>query len=378
MMGRKRRRTTRHDEPRPEGDDLVEWGGELMLAAGFTSGGAPYGETVDEFREANAVDDRKKGWARAKEAFWSAAVKLLGTDAESEVGWVKRVGQGLYRDVFLAEVRGFSKAGELSRDLVALIPRHDAPADLFERVQREPILLDELHSLNLGFRVPQFSTVVLESQRPVLVREFLRGMPLDLRAGRQPQARPWKVVGRTAAEIHSIDPGSVAGLVPGFATRKEHAVASIEELDAMAGKPVTDDALTFMRANLPKDEPASFLHGDLLGQNILIDPEQPQRAFAVIDWEHSLVGDPAYDLAIVTRGVRRPFQMADGLDRVLGAYHEEGGAPLTKTNVHLHELCLIGGYYLASLQGDHPDPADQVLQHMRGLLRRAEADVSRS
>ena len=89
------------------------------------------------------------------------------------------------------------------------------------------------------------------------------------------------------------------------------------------------------------------------------------------------MGDPAYDLAIVTRGVRRPFKMADGLDRLLASYDEAGGAPLTKTNVHFHELCLLGGYYLAALQGDHPDPPGQVLQHMRGLLGRAEADLGR-
>jgi len=374
-MGRKRRRDTGHDEPRPEGDDWVEWGGELMWAAGFTSGGAPYGLTEDEFREVNAVDDRKKGWARAKEVLRRAAVDQLGPESDVEVGWVKRIGEGLYRDVYLADVRASSDVGELARNLVALIPRSDAPEDLFERVEREPALLERLNGLNLGFRVPQFSSVVLESQRPVLVREFLRGIPLVLFAGPQPRVRPWQIVGRTAAEIHSIDAGSVAGLVPGYATRREHAAACVEELATMAGKPVTDDALAFMRANIPEEEPARFLHGDLLGQNILVDPEQPEWAFAVIDWEYSRVGDPAYDLAIVTRGVRRPFKMADGLDRVLVAYHEEGGTPLTKTDVHFHELCLLGGNYLDSLRGDHPDPPDQVLQHMRGLLGRAEADA---
>jgi thiamine kinase-like enzyme len=29
---------------------------------------------------------------------------------------------------------------------------------------------------------------------------------------------------------------------------------------------------------------------------------------AVIDWEYAIRGHPAYDLAIVTRGTRRPFQ----------------------------------------------------------------------
>ncbi len=374
MMGRKRRRNTRHDEPRPEGDDWVDWGGELTGAAGFTSGGAPYGVTVDEFREANAKCNRKRGWAHAKEALRRAAADLLGADAQVEIGWVKRVGQGLYRDVFLAEVEGRSKAGEFRKDLVALIPRPDAPADLFERALREPPLLDRLCSLDLEFRVPQWSTVVYGSERPVLVREFVRGFPLDLRAGRQSRARPWEVVGRIAAEVHAVQPGHVAGLVPGFDTRREHAAARAEEIEEIAGEPLTDDVLAWLRTNLPKDEPASLLHGDLLGQNILMDPDDPSRASAVIDWEYSLVGDPAYDLAIVTRGVRRPFQKADGLDRVLDAYHEAGGVELTKTDVRLHELCLLGGYLLDARRGEHPHPAGQVLQHMRGLLQRAEKD----
>ncbi len=257
---RTKRRRRLEDEPRPEGDDWIDWGGELIWAAGFTSGGAPYGLTVDEFREANAVDDRKKGWARAKEVLRRAAVNQLGPKSEVEVGWVKRVGEGLYRDVYLAEVGGFSDAEELSSDLVALIPRSDAPEDLFERAEREPALLERLNDLNLGFRVPQFSSVVLESQRPVLVREFLRGIPLALFAGPEPRVRPWQMIGWTAAEIHSVDPGKVDGLVPGYATRRGHAAACLEELEAMAGTPVTDDALAFMRANLPEEEPARFLH----------------------------------------------------------------------------------------------------------------------
>ncbi len=373
-MGRRGRRHRDMDEPRPEGEDWVEWGGQLTWAAGFTSGGAPFGMTVGEFREGNARHHRKRGWVHAKEALRYAVANLLSPDAEVEVGWVKRIGQGLHRDVYAAEVEGRSAAGEIRRDLVALIPRADAPADLWERTLREPLLLKTLCDLDLELRVPQWSTVVLESRRPVLVREFVRGAPLDLRAGRQSRVRPWQVVGQTAAAVHTVEPRHVTGLVPGFETRREHAIARVEEIEEIAGDPLADDVLAWIRGNLPRDEPASFLHGDLLGQNILIDPVDPQRAVAVIDWEYSLVGDPAYDLAIVTRGLRRPFQMADGLDRVLAAYHEAGGVPLTKTDVHLHELCLLGGYLLDALQSDHPHPADQVLNHLRGALRRAEKD----
>ena len=54
------------DEPRPDGEDWVEYGGVLMWVAGFTEGGVPYGLGVEEFRLANERDARDAGWARAK------------------------------------------------------------------------------------------------------------------------------------------------------------------------------------------------------------------------------------------------------------------------------------------------------------------------
>jgi len=56
----------------------------------------------------------------------------------------------------------------------------------------------------------------------------------------------------------------------------------------------------------PPDDPSVLLHGDLLGQ-ILLAMDGPHH---VINWEYATRGDPAYDLAIVTRGVEQPFQIA--------------------------------------------------------------------
>ncbi len=71
-----------------------------------------------------------------------------------------------------------------------------------------------------------------------------------------------------------------------------------------------------------------LLHGDLLGQNILLAADGPHH---VIDWEHVKHGDPAYDLAIVTRGVKQPFQIANGLDRLLEAGFVMGPTSLPAT-----------------------------------------------
>jgi len=84
-----------------------------------------------------------------------------------------------------------------------------------------------------------------------------------------------------------------------------------------------------------------ILHGDLLGQNILLGPgDRP----TVIDWEYARYGDPAYDLAIVTRGVKRPFQVVDGLARLIDAYQRYGGSEVMGDHVHYtNSACWLGG-----------------------------------
>ena len=105
-MGKKGRLWRKEDEPRPEGEDWVEWDGQLFWAAGFTSGGALYGLTADEFREANDQCSPKRGWAHAKAALRSAVRALLGRNAVVDVGWVSKVGEGLYRDASHASGHG--------------------------------------------------------------------------------------------------------------------------------------------------------------------------------------------------------------------------------------------------------------------------------
>ena len=83
--------------------------------------------------------------------------------------------------------------------------------------------------------------------------------------------------------------------------------------------------------HLPTARPSVLLHGDLLGQNILLAPGTPPT---VIDWEYARHGDPAYEFAIVTRGVQRPFEIADGLARLVEAYQRHGGQEVRAEHVH--------------------------------------------
>jgi aminoglycoside phosphotransferase (APT) family kinase protein len=132
------------------------------------------------------------------------------------------------------------------------------------------------------------------------------------------------------------------------------------------------EARAWCANHLPPEDPAVLLHGDLLGQNILLGLGEHDPP-AVIDWEYALRGDPAYELAIVTRGVRQPFQMAGGLDRLLDAYRQHGGISVTRDQVYLHEICLAVGWYRDSLAGHGMHPPEQALARVQGILRRAQA-----
>ncbi len=368
-MTRKRRRSRPHDEPLPPEDGWVPWGGQEVWAVGETSGGAPYGLTREDFRVAGERDYPEAGWVRARAVLGRAIQGRMGRAATLEVGRVKRVGRGLSRDLFAAEVNVSPDLENLSGVYVVPLPRGDAIPGLDARTRREAVLLERLGALKLPFRVPRLTGVVPETGQPVIVREFLEGIDLDLRAGRHPGLRPWEVVGRLAAAIHSIDVAGFQDILPGHATRREHAEAVLGIFNGLEGGEI-QDAYTWAWQHLPEKTPSVFAHGDLLGQNILIWPEEPP---AVIDWEYAMRGDPAYDLAIVTRGVRRPFQVDRGLERLLEAYEAAGGAPLAAADVRFHEICLAAGWYREALDGRGAEPPDQARLRLRGILRRAQA-----
>jgi aminoglycoside phosphotransferase (APT) family kinase protein len=188
----------------------------------------------------------------------------------------------------------------------------------------------------------------------------------------------------------------------GFPTRRAHGLSELEQLE---GFPELSEAYTWALEHLPPDEPSVLIHGDLLGQNILVGawgegrqrrPEasnvQPEsdNGLAVIDWENAMLGDPAYDLAIVTRGSRTPFRMDRGLECLLEAYANFGvlgegrqrrpEAPNVQTGqrsiaaheVHFYELCLLARWYRDAFYGNGSgESAGSLLGQLRNVLARA-------
>jgi aminoglycoside phosphotransferase (APT) family kinase protein len=354
------------DEPRPDGEDWAEHGGVFIWVAGFTEGGVPYGLGVDEFRLANERDARDAGWARAKSVLRDLLELSSDPLTRADVGFVRKIARGLSRDVFAAHVDLAPDPGRRSGSYVVLLPRSDADDWLAVRRRKELRLLGRLSQLTLPFRVPTVVGAFPDSGRMALVREFVRGIELELRTGRQPGIRPWEILGEIMAAIHGLDGARLEDVLPGSSTRREHAQAALRVFDGLDGIEFREARL-WAEAHLPPAEPSVLVHGDLLGQNILIDPGGPP---SVIDWEYAQRGDPAHDLAIVTRGVRRPFQVERGLEKLLEAYHLHAGTGVSIEQVRLHELCLVAGWYRDALVGGGPHAPDEELARLRSLLRR--------
>ncbi|KYF73879.1 phosphotransferase family protein [Sorangium cellulosum] len=301
------------------------------------------------------------GWARAKRAL-EAAFSGLGSP---RIDRVVKVGHGLSNEVYAAHVELVPDPEGRSGAYAAFIPARGSAARTRTSWQREGALLERVAARTRAIRVPTLTAIVPIDGEDVAVRSYLEGVPLDLRAGRQPSVAPWEVVAQVAAAVHAVDAGDILGL-GGHATRRAHALS---EISALHGVPALREAERWALDHLPEEAPSTLVHGDLLGQNILLHWEQP---YAVIDWEVATRGDPAYDMAIVTRGSARPFQVDHGLTRLLDAYAAQGRPRIEGPAVHLYELCLVGRWYREALEGDAGgEPPDQLLRRLESLLRRA-------
>jgi len=366
---KKQRRSDRLDEPLlPEGD-WYDYGHDSLWIVGHTAARFPYGPPRSEMEASLERESHGARWARAK-AILRIALASRIPGARIEIGRVARVGQGLSRDVFAADVEVSPDPVALSGPYAVLLPTPGADERVSERAEREARLLHRLAELSLPLRVPRVLGVWPDDEgRLALVRQYLPGVELDPRAGRQPFVRPWEVVGQLAAAVHSLDVGALAGLLPGHETRTAHAEEALlvfENLDA----PEARAGLAWARDHLPPAVPSVLLHGDLLGQNILLAPGAPP---GLVDWEYARRGDPAYDLAVVTRGVRRPFQIDRGMDRLLEAHARFGGCAVEAGHVHVFELSMLAGWYRDSLQATDGEPPQHSLDRLRALLRRLHA-----
>ena len=281
------------------------------------------------------------------------------------------IGRGVHRVAYLVDFKVKPDPIRISgADRVLLYPYAEEASELKERLYREATALELLSQIKTPFRIPKPVGGVEVDDAVILLERFVEGNPIDLRAGRCLAGKPWEVAGEIAAAVHMTDL-EIAEQVGGFPTRREHALEAIKALDGHDQAWFKVAKEWCLKHLPPEDEPSALLHGDLSGQNILIDLKGG-KAPALIDWTFTLWGDPAHEMAIITQGKRRPFEVDHGLHKLLEAYEDAGGRHIKPEEVYLHELCLFGRRYRAAKErgkarAEHPQ---EPLRALHGLLTR--------
>jgi len=208
-----------------------------------------------------------------------------------------------------------------------------------ESALREDALLSHLATLDLPISIPRSLTLISVDTGIASIQSAVFGIEMPSRARGPISGRMAPdMLAEVAGVVHHVDPAPLACILDSLASRRDHAESWLVALDTPE-RPEAVDAAAWLREHLPPETPPRLLHGDLLPQNLRIALE-PDGDLGVVDWAESFIGDPAYDLAIITRGNRRPFGVPDGLRRLLDAYNPGAPEPLRREDVGVYEVLL--------------------------------------
>ena len=270
----------------------------------------------------------------------------LGFAARVE-GKIERLPTGLWHENYMFWIQGGSPAGlhaEQTYILRLLEQRHDwqAGPEPLERLLREGQTLQALKKADFPHATPEFICFVADDESQVIgmIETAVPGFSLDRFKGQS----TLRSIGRAAANVHRmavVEFGHLANCVD----RAQHVKAQLAEFDPalFVDFPSAIDVREWIETHLPSGD-ACLLHGDLLPQNLLCSWGEFSRAeplVGIVDWEMACIGDPAYDLAIVSRGNRNVHGVKEGVEILVEEYLTLGGRPIGLTDVRVHELLLI-------------------------------------
>jgi aminoglycoside phosphotransferase (APT) family kinase protein len=102
------------------------------------------------------------------------------------------------------------------------------------------------------------------------------------------------------ASLHALDvsagPLAALGKPEGYAARQVAGWTERWERAKTDDVPELDAAAAWLAAHVPPAGRPSLLHNDFKFDNVVLDPRDPARISAVLDWEMAALGDPLLDL----------------------------------------------------------------------------------
>src|SRR5439155_7792794 len=94
-------------------------------------------------------------------------------------------------------------------------------------------------------------------------------------------------------------PVSEIGRPAGFLERQLHGWFERWQRSRTREVPGMDRLMEWLSARVPVSREAALLHDEYKLDNVMLDPADPSRVVAVLDWEMSALGDPLVDLGIL-------------------------------------------------------------------------------
>ncbi|WP_369255341.1 phosphotransferase family protein [Geodermatophilus amargosae] len=114
----------------------------------------------------------------------------------------------------------------------------------------------------------------------------------------------------TLAAIHQVDQDAVGlgdyGRPTGFMERQVRRWTGQWEKSRTRDVPEVEELGRRLAARIPAQQAATIVHGDYRIDNVVVDPADPGRVNAVLDWELSTLGDPLADLGMLLLFWRHP------------------------------------------------------------------------
>ncbi|MGD9090060.1 MAG: aminoglycoside phosphotransferase family protein [Desulfobacterales bacterium] len=303
-------------------------------------------------------------------------------NVDGKMEWVE---SGLYHDNYRFKITGTDLQKDWKeKTLMLRIRSQKSPFRSADEagsyLSREAKTLQQLKNAGFGFQTPELICAVnVDSVHPVgLIETWIRGIPLTLYKGSIYHDRIIPTIAEAAVSVHQLDTGQFDHL-EAFGNSKAHILNELSRLAPEIFKEYSAALRVkeWILSRLPENRPSVVLHGDLLPQNILCHESSEGWQVALIDWEFAEIGDPASDLAIVTRGDRKLMGIPNGLDLLLKSYRRAGGIEFSTSDVRIHELLLGLNWLQESAEAEkkgrrHGHGPEYYEQRLTSLLRRAK------
>jgi aminoglycoside phosphotransferase (APT) family kinase protein len=304
---------------------------------------------------------------------------------DGKMEWIE---SGLYHDNYRFSISGTDLHHEWKeKPLMLRVRSQKSPSRSADEagncLSREVKTLQQLKNAGFRFQTPELiCTVNADSDHPIgLIETWVSGIPLTSYKGGIHQDRIIQTIAEVAEAVHQLETKQFDHL-EAFENSKAHILSELIRLSPMLFKEFSTSLMAkeWILSHLPENRPSVMLHGDLLPQNILCYEARDEWRVAVIDWEFAEIGDPASDLAIVTRGDRKPMGIKNGLNLLVENYRLAGGIELSAADVRIHEMLLFLNWLWDSAEAEKKGRRrghgpDYYVQGLKSLLRRAEKSV---